>query len=85
MFLQVVTGKGSILVKVETSYEGSKMVYDLTKPKMREDHKCVQCGNELPERSVQEEDPFCSNICARGYFDNPIPAASFFSNSSGNQ
>lgn len=55
-------------------------------PPVREDGKCVVClKDRKPERSKRyagitaELDPFCSNICARAWHENPIPDVSIWS------
>lgn len=49
-------------------------------PAVRADGLCVVCDKPRhPERSakyakgIAELDPFCSNVCARDWYANPIP------------
>lgn len=49
-------------------------------PSVREDGNCFVCLKpRRPERSMRYAgdvavlDPFCSNICARGWHENPLP------------
>ena len=50
-------------------------------PPVREDGRCLTClGPRHPERSqpyagdIAKFDPWCSNVCARVYFKNPLPS-----------
>ena len=45
-----------------------------TDPKMRDDHLCVRfpdCGKPLTKIAVVNEDPFCSTVCCRLYYEVP--------------
>lgn len=54
-------------------------------PPVREDGLCVVClRDRRPDRSrryagdIAKFDPFCSNLCARAWFENPIPSDSIW-------
>ena len=55
-------------------------------PPVRDDGLCCVCLKPRnPERSklyagdIARFDPFCSNICARRWYENPIPSGSIWS------
>ena len=56
----------------------------VSEPAVRPDGRCVECGKQrkLPKsrlhREAAEKDPFCSSLCARAFYGNPLPDRSIW-------